>query len=250
MIEWLGLSPHFDVAHIGPPLDAGRLPSIFYFALSAEESLALDPYNQPAIFLASKGIRVFSVNLPAHGPGLNALDALGVWAEQFASGHDPLSPFLDQVCTAIEAVFEKGWAIREKIGAMGLSRGGWVALHTMAKSPMIRSAVGFAPLIKLDKTREFEKLQVSLDSSLEIPLPPLVDRPIRSYISNRDIRVGTRTCFDFTESLVETSFQEGVRSPPVDLIIAPPIGHMGHGTSKETFIHGATWLAQQLGEMR
>ncbi len=249
MIEWLSLSPHLDVAHIGPPLDAGRLPSIFYFALSAHESLALSPYNQPAIFLASKGIRVFSIDLPAHGSELNSLDAIGVWAKKFASGEDPLSPFLDQVCTAVEAVFKKGWAIGERIGFMGLSRGGWVTLHTLARSSMIRSAVGFAPLIKLDKTQEFEKLKVSLGSSLEIPAASLIGHPIRFYIGNRDTRVGTQRCFEFVKSLVETSFQKGVRSPPVDLIIAPPIGRMGHGTSRETFIHGATWLAQQIGEI-
>lgn len=250
MIEWITLTPDLHVAHIGPSLDLGPLPTVLYFALSAQESLALDPFNQPALFLANKGIRVFSLSLPDHGPDLNALDAIGTWARRVKSGEDPFSLFFNAISTAIDLFINKGWSVREQIGVMGLSRGGWVALHSLARSPIIHSAVGFAPLIELSKTQEFLREQVKINTSFDIPLPPLFDRPIRLYIGNRDTRVGTRQCFDFTQRLVETSFTNSRRSAPVELIISPSIGHMGHGTSKEIFTDGALWLARKLGAMQ
>lgn len=252
MIDWLSLTPEIDVAHIGPPLDKGRLPAIIYLALSAEESLALDPYNQPALFLANKGIRIFSLNLPAHGPELNALDAIGVWASEFAAGRDPLTPFIESVSFVIDALIEKGLVIREKIGLIGLSRGGLLALHTMARSPAVHSTVCFASMINLKGAREFQGVHAPLADELDLkPISErLIDKPIRFYMGNRDTRVGTRTCFDFVSHLVDLSFEKGVRSPPVELLLNPSIGHMGHGTSKETFVSGATWLAKNLGEMR
>ena len=127
-----------------------------------------------------------------------------------------------------------------------------MALHTLAKAPYIHSVVGYAPLIKLEKTKEFSSQNVGVTPELKLDeiLEKFIDQPIRFYIGNRDTRVGTTTCFDFTHQLVDSSFKQGIRSPPVELIISPSIGHMGHGTSKDTFIQGATWLAKQLGEMR
>ena len=40
-----------SIYHVGPPLELGPLPTFFYFALSGEESLTLNPYNQPVSFL-------------------------------------------------------------------------------------------------------------------------------------------------------------------------------------------------------
>jgi len=248
-MDLLSLTAEMDIAHIGPSLDQGRLPAVIYFALSAEESLGLDPYNQPALFLASKGIRVFSLNLPAHGPGLSALDAIGAWAEEFAADRDPLTPFIEKASFAIDTLIEKGLIIREKLGLMGLSRGGFIALHTMARSPAVHSTVCFAPLIQLKEAREFQEVHAPRADELDLSRirENLIDRPIRFHMGNRDTRTGTRTCFDFFASLVDLSFEKGVRSPPLDLFLIPSIGQMGHGTSKETFVNGATWLAKNLG---
>lgn len=248
-MELFQLSSDIEVGHIGPPQDEGRLPSVVYFALSAEESLTLDPYNQPAVFLSAKGIRVFSMNLPSHGPDLSALDAIAAWAEDFAAGRDPLAPFLKNAAKAIDAIISKGLAVKEKIGLMGLSRGGLIACLVAARYN-VQASVCFAPMTELAFAREFDTLrddpQVT-QYNLENHIEPLSGETIRFYIGNRDTRVGTRRCFSILEKLADAAFENGKRSPPVEMVISPSIGHMGHGTSKEIFEAGALWLAKCLG---
>lgn len=239
----LKLAPNIEVAYIGPSQTSGKLPAVFYFALSAQESLSLDPYNQPAVYLAEKGIRVFSLNLPAHGPTLRAVDAMNVWASAFAKGEDPIANFLDHVVFILHALIEKELILKENIGLMGLSRGGLIA-SLMARKCDIKTIVGFAPMTELTYIREFQQTQETQAEKYNLihHAAFLCEKTIRFYIGNRDTRVGTRSCFVLVEALVEAAFEKGNRSPPIELIMSPSIGYMGHGTSKEIFEAGAEWL--------
>ena len=244
--------PELEVAHLGPPLEKGHMPAVFYFALSSQESLEIDPYNQPAIPLIAHGVRLFSFNLPAHGPNLNAIDAIQVWAEEFKQGRDLLSPFFDQVAVAIEALVDKGLIVREKIGAMGLSRGGFVAMHIAARCPLIRYLVAFAPMVDLKFAKEFANVDPNAVSALDLKnqIPSLAGLPIKFFLGNHDNRVGTHLSFDLIAQLSNRAFENGLRSPPQEMVVSPSIGHMGHGTSKETFELGAYWLGKKLGAIR
>ncbi|NGX37692.1 MAG: hypothetical protein K1000chlam2_00854 [Chlamydiae bacterium] len=241
MMEVLQLTPEIEVAHIGPPLEQGHLPAVIYFGLSGQESLATDPYNQPALYLAKHPIRVFSFDLPAHGPNLNAIDAIGVWEKQFNEGIDPFTPFIDQVDFALKELISRRLIVREKIGLMGLSRGCLIASLFAAKSDAIRAMVGFAPMTQLSFAKSL---------NVENHVENLCDLTLRFYIGNRDIRVGTDKCFDLVQKLSNAAFEKGIRSPPVEMIVGPSIGHQGHGTSKETFVAGADWLGRKLGAIR
>lgn len=235
---------------VGPSLGEGALPALIYFALSAEESLYQDPYNQPVVYLQNRRLRIFSLSLPAHGPGLRPQDAIGKWADEYALGKDPLSAFLDKAAVEIEALIQKGIALPGRIGLMGLSRGGLICGHLAARLPDVAAWVGFAPVTKLTKTQEFQSLkedQRVKNLNLETIAPALSKKPARLYISNRDTRVGTRECFELVELLASQSFDQGTRSPPFELIISPPIGLMGHGTSREIFCSGAEWIANKIG---
>lgn len=250
MIDVIQLTDTIEVAHIGPPLEKGRLPAVMYFSISGEDSLGLDPFNQPALFLAEKGVRVFSMNLPAHGPNLNPFEAIEVWAKAFNEGKDPLSPFIDQVIFAINGLIEKGLIVTEKLGLMGLSRGALIASLIAAKFQMVRGILGFAPLTQLQATKEFKEFsdQAKLEAyNLENHVAALCEQKIRFYIGNRDVRVGTDRCFRLVQLLAEQAYQNGIRSPQIEMFIAPSIGHLGHGTSKEIFHDGATWLGKLLG---
>ncbi len=222
-----------EVAFVGPPLHEGPLPALFYFALSVEESLTVDPYNQPVVHLQKLPLRIFSINLPAHGPGLKSVDAMDRWAEDFAEGRDPLTPFLDQTAAAILAMREEG--VFTELSLMGLSRGGMIAGHIATRVP-VKRIVAFAPLTKLSYAPQFD---------LSHCVEQLCSIPIRFYIGNRDTRVGTSHCFDLVNQLAEEAFKRGMRSPPIEMIVSPSIGHMGHGTSKHTFEAGAEWVAHR-----
>jgi dienelactone hydrolase len=245
-MDVLQLSSDVEVLHIGPSLEKGRLPSVIYFALSGQESLELDPYNQPALYLAENGIRVFSLNLPAHGPDLNAIDAINVWKRSFEEGNDLLAPFLEKVLFALDTLLHKGLIVREKIGLMGLSRGGLIAGLVAAKYE-IRAMVSFAPMTQLPFVGENPKAQAyNLSNSIDV----LCEKTIRFYIGNRDTRVSTDACYVLCRKLADAAFEKGLRTPPIEFIMTPSIGHMGHGTSKETFEAGAQWLGKTLGAIR
>lgn len=235
---------------IGPALEQGPMPALFYFALSFHESLAVDPFNQPVVHLADKQIRIFSLDLPSHGHDLPATQAIKAWAESFMLGDDPLTPFIEKIKNSIYELLEQDVLIENQIGVMGLSRGGLIACHVAAKIPFIRYILGFAPLTHLNFSLEFADLKDRPEVeafSIEALKDQLYDRHIRFYIGNRDLRVGTTLCFESIKQLVETAFMNKMRSPQIELIISPSIGHLGHGTPKETFELGADWIGSKLG---
>lgn len=235
--------------HIGPPLDLGPLPSIFYFALSGKDSLTLDPFNQPVQFLQGKMVRIFSMDLPAHELGLSPNEALKTWAEDFAKGVDPLSPFFEKVKRAIDFVIEKQFASPHKLACMGLSRGGFVAAHIASQDERIEHILFFASLTKLQFAKDFAHIQNS-SHVLALDVDHLVDKlyrkKLRFYIGNRDERVSTRHCFEFAMQIVDQAKEKGIRASFIEFIMTPSIGHLGHGTSLETFQNGAAWLLDHL----
>lgn len=249
MFQTLDLAQDVQVSFTGPPLDYGPLPAIFYFALSAKESLLVDPYNQPVAHLASYRLRIFSMDLPFHGENFFATEALGKWAEEMRENRDPISPFLNKLEFAIQTLIEQNILLQDKIAVMGLSRGGFIACHAAARMPYIQTILGFAPLTQILFANEFKELQHHpIPERLELKhlVDKLYGRTLRFYIGNRDVWVGTTLCYQFIESLVEKAFEERIRSPKIELFIVPSIGHRGHGTSKESFTSGAEWAAQNL----
>lgn len=238
-----------DIYYAGPGLTKGPLPALFYFALSAEESLTLDPFNQPVAFLAGLPVNVFSFTLPGHGPGFVNTQAMAAWAHEISIGNDIVNAFIEKAVANIDFLIDEGYIDAGHMAAGGLSRGGFMAAHLAARDERIKSILGFAPLINFNTLEEFQNLlHLPIVKKLDLFnfVDALADRQLRFYIGNRDIRVGTRHCFDFIEALTEKAFENGIRSPAIEMIISPSIGHKGHGTPQPTFQNGIEWLKQKL----
>ncbi|MBS0627153.1 MAG: hypothetical protein JSS09_02955 [Verrucomicrobia bacterium] len=235
--------------YIGPDIKEGPLPAVLYLALSAEESLLIDPFNQPAVYLKDSNIRVFSVDLPFHGKGFESKEALKHWAYSFAQGQDIISHLLLKLEETLSHLFDLQLIQNNQLALMGLSRGGFLINHLAIKFPQISSLVSFAPLTKISEGKDFEFLSLCpILESLDLNhfIDPLCTKKQRIYIGNRDIRVGTDSCYKWFRALVEAAYEKRIRSPHVELFIKPSIGHQGHGTLKETFEEGAAWLAKQI----
>lgn len=248
----ISLRPDLNLAYLGPDIHTGPLPALFYFALSHEESLGVDPYNQPALFFSDLPMRVFSLTLPGHGPGLPSSKAMNIWAEEIEKSHDIVTECIDNIAFSVDYLLRHNALDVERVGVAGLSRGGYIAAHAAARLSIFRFLLGFAPMSKLSYIREFQTLEGnSLSDRLNIEhlVPKLIDRKVRFYIGNRDTRVGTSLCFHFIEALAEAAFQNNIRSPQAELIISPSVGSQGHGTSPKVFLEGARWMAEQLGVM-
>jgi esterase FrsA len=239
-----------SVSFVGPELTVGPLPCLFYFALSAKDSLTLAPFNQPVAYLSHFPLRVFSLTLPGHGGTTPPNEALLHWAQEIAQGNDIITPFIDQVCLAVEKLTQEGLLLPEKMAVAGLSRGGFMAVHAAARIEAFKTILGFAPLTKISRSKDFVSVKnhplvqaLDLDHLVE----KISDRTFRFYIGNRDKRVGTERCFNFAQALTESAFHKKIRSPQVELIITPAIGYQGHGTPQESFHAGAQWILSQLG---
>lgn len=235
---------------IGPKIDAGPLPAVFYFALSAQESLHVDPYNQPAIHLLSLPVRIFSIDIPGHGREQLSKEALQNWVEPFSRKENIIIDFAKRTAESIATLAEQGVVLKEACAVMGLSRGALIAAHVAAQMPDIRYLLGFAPLTKITQAKEFAAFKEDpfVEGLDMIHLAPLLaNRTIRFYIGNHDTRVGVRNCFDCIERFAQEAYAAGIRSPQIELLIKPSIGFQGHGTAPHTFQEGADWLALQLG---
>lgn len=248
-IHSLKLPNSLEVQYIGPQIDIGPLPSVFYFALSAEESLSVNPYSQPVEYLSSYPIRIFSMTLPFHGKGYSNVEALKIWAEKIKEGQNILEDFIQNAVKTIDTMVEEKIITPYNIGIAGLSRGALVALNIAALCPRIPNILLFAPLLDLAYVEEFINLknntQVKNTSSLNLA-HYLLNRNIRIYIGNRDIRVGTDISFNFIRKISELSFNKKISPCNAEMIIKPSIGAYGHGTSSESFNDGAKWLSSKL----
>ncbi|GAB4236821.1 MAG: hypothetical protein Tsb0021_16630 [Chlamydiales bacterium] len=233
----------------GPRLEEGPLPALFYFVSSAEHSLDLDPYNQPIQFLKENSIRCFSVDLPHHQSGYEPEAALSRWAQDLMDSSDPITPFIETLKQCLDFLDNQNVLEERKIAAAGLSRGGYIATLIAANDPRIDYVCGFAPLTQFTAAPTFHQLdQADIPGSLNLDniIDKLRNIHLRYYIGNRDMRVSTRSCYEFIEKLVESKFQSGERSPQAELIISPSVGHLGHGTLPQTFQQGAEWIRKKL----
>lgn len=243
------LPPHGSpIYYHGSPLQQGVQPAVLYFALSAQMSLFEEPFSQPALHLTQQGIRVFSWDLPFHGPGQDPHEAMHHWAHEFIHHPSFIFDFLDLCQKNIDYLIDQELINPQKLAVMGLSRGGFIATHLAAYDSRIKTVLGFAPLTQPEPLEELQSFAAT--SFDKIALTSLVDRLIhtrlRFYIGNHDIRVGTDACYSFVRSLSEAAFNQGVRSPTVELIIYPSIGHKGHGSPPSIFYDGAQWMTSLL----
>lgn len=232
--------------HTGPALDKGPLPCFFYFALSGEDSLQTDPYNQPITTLTDLPIRCFSLTLPFHDSKVQYNSGVANWALAYEQGNDPLRDFINDIVGIINYLERQQLLIPNAIAVGGLSRGGLIATLLAATDPRISAVVGFAPMTRLDLSPDFSRLAsnpIVQSLSLKRYVEKLTKTSVRFYIGNRDVRVGTAHAFEFIYNLADKAFETGTRSPKAELIITPSIGFQGHGTSPKAFKDGALWIA-------
>ncbi len=238
-----------SVFFAGPPLSVGPLPALFYFCATAQESLGTDPYNQPVVFLNNEPIRIFSMTLPGHTLGLDNRNAVSHWREEFLKQHNPLEAFLNEATAIIQHLVTQ--KVATSIGVAGLSRGAFIATHIAARSSHVGAILGFAPLTDLFCLEEFAPMRdnpLVTATTLREVAGLIVGKPLRFYMGNHDQRISTDACYHFIRHLTQLSFQKGKRSPQVELILSPSIGHLGHGTAPKTFSAGAQWIANTLKE--
>ena len=108
----------------------------------------------------------------------------------------------------LDELIRQGKADPARIGAFGISRGGYLAFHLAAADPRIRFAAAMSPLIEPHALTEFahdpQMVRAQAASALRIA-PKLAGRPIWIGISNDDMRVDVDRVIAFARSVVRAS---------------------------------------------
>lgn len=225
---------------VGKEFSEGKMPALFYFSLSAHESLSLAPYNSPVELLQDEPMRIFSFTIPGHEEGLDKFEAMNHWAK-----NDPklIWDFIESTCQTIDFLIENEIVDPQKAALAGLSRGGFLAAHIAAKLKKIPTLLGFAPITKLTALTEFSSKPEFETLNLDHQIEGLcLLKNIRFYVGNNDSRVDTDECYQFIRKLGS----QKKRNLSVELFITESIGRFGHGTSAETFKEGSLWLKNHI----
>jgi len=245
--------PHWR--YTGPDLNAGPLPAVVYFSLTAAQSLGLPPYNSLPASLASQSLRVFSVSLPAHGTMPQNAAALSTWARHYSAGTDVAASFATRAARAIDQLFHRGYIANTNLHLAGLSRGAAVAAAVAARDDRVRSLLLLSPVTKWSDHPDFQQYAPLPESVVDAVyaddgiVRALAEREVRVYMGNRDTLVGTRGAFQLVEAVAEKAHEMGKRGAEMELNVFKSVGMHGHGTPPEVFEEGAKWLERQVEQV-
>jgi predicted esterase len=200
------------------PTDRPAKGTIFYFSLSAEDSLSLPPFCHPVDSLLKQGISVISTTLPHHEDNARPYGISELWQKD----KHILKEFIERLQKSIEEIKKQ---YSPPFGAMGLSRGAFIALHLASECKDIYSICCFAPMLSLKD---------DLDLSLPTLVSKLLSKNIHIFIGDNDTLVNTSKVIAFGHEI------------EAKVTVYPSIGRSGHGTPDEQFEKGATWLSMNL----
>ncbi|MCH9811710.1 dienelactone hydrolase family protein [bacterium] len=201
------------------PKDGKASSTVFFFALSAHDTLSLPPFCHPADILVENGARVISTTLPDHEENTRPYGIQEIWEKKIPA----LGQFIEDLCTGIKELMER---FEGPFGAMGISRGAFIAMHAASKIEQIEKVCCFAPMLQVGKENS-----LSIDSIKE----KLEKTQIFFFVGDNDTLIGTKNVEALHRFLEKSSL----------LKISPSIGRHGHGTSNENFTKGALWIIQK-----
>jgi hypothetical protein len=196
---------------------------VFFFSLSAENSLTLPPFCHPVDTLLDQGVRVVSITLPSHENNKRPLHIQQLWLEQI----DQIETFIENLSSGVKELTK---IFPPPYGAMGISRGAFIALHLCAMLEDITSLVAFAPMLNLGEEKKLSVFSL---------IPKLANKKIHFFVGHKDTTIITEQVILLTNNIIEESKW---LNPNLLLKIYPSIGRNGHGTPDSIFTQGAQWM--------
>ena len=237
--------PGVTFAHLGQK-PAAAAPTVLVFAMDRKTSLENASFARGAWMLRSAGFFCVSLNMPAHGDDARqGEDGLKGWSARLERGENFVAAFTRQASTLLDFLTREGYSHPQKIAIIGISRGGFMALHTMAADPRVTVVATLAPVTDLTAVREFSSptLHTIAESlSVRLLIPRLAGRPIWVLIGNRDERVGTGHCIDVMQGLWAATPAD-LKTSPAELHVLPGEDHRQPPFSQEKAV---AWIRERL----
>ncbi|MCH9620932.1 MAG: hypothetical protein S4CHLAM20_03410 [Chlamydiia bacterium] len=210
---------------IREPKEVRAEKTIFFFALSAHDSLYLPPFCHPVDRALKEGVRVISTTLPCHENNERDYGIQEIWNAQKPA----LKQFLSNLVSGIE---ELTHFFDPPFGAMGISRGAFISLCLASASQHITTVTGFAPLLSLKDDPELNAFT---------KIPELKNKNIHFFVGHDDTLVGTENVISLQKKLLQINKNGNILTK-----ISPSIGRGGHGTSDPIFNEGVLWTIKNL----
>ena len=241
---------HFVTEHgvrlgiLDPAEDPKRpTPVVFNFATSLEQSLDKG-FNETALQLVAQGWRAISLDLPAHGRDMSPdepLDRLMVWRQRIQAGQPFIDPFVARMRSVVDDLIAARIADPDRIAAVGISRGGFLALHAAARIPQLKAVMAFFPVTDLLALEQFKGTETDpqmTNLNLTRQAAALRSTPIWITIGTQDPVVSTTACLQFALSVY------GQPGPPakLELHVVPSEPHTA---PLESYRDAATWAVKQ-----
>ena len=231
-------------------------PTLFAFSGTMQQALetvvgSRDINPNGGHILAEQGFLFIVMDLPCHGGDRKAgqpREGLDCWASQLDRGEDFLPRFISNLSSILDFLIQQGYTDPGKVGAWGLSRGGFIALHFAAGDARVKWIAAFAPVTDLIVLHEFKNTQAAKKPALVTVAHKLTSQALWLWIGNDDLRVGTDSAVAFTRRVVETASAQG-KQANVELHIAPTEAGAnlnGHTIRPSAYEEAAAWMLTQM----
>lgn len=201
----------------GGPEAKGPAPALVILANSIEGTLGDKYFRQAGRVLGEPQVKTphlcVSIDLPCHGQEQVAGEPaeLRGWRHRLEHGGDIVGDTVRRAIAVIDHLVAEGRIDPDRIGAVGTSRGGFMALHLAAAEPRIACVVAYSPVTDLGKLREFrgaESLPAVRAASIFEQVPRLACRPVWFAIGANDDRVGTKQALDLASALLAAAAEK------------------------------------------
>jgi esterase FrsA len=178
-------------------------PTVFLFAVAADVTIDSPTYNAATDPLRREGWLIVSMDPPAHGEDARAGESpdLTGWAQRVAAGQPLVEPFVTNVSRAIDSLIATKQSDPTAIFAVGISRGGFLALHLAAVDHRVRGVVAMMPVTDLRALLEFRNVVAPERYLLTSVAGQLSRTPLYVRIAEQDGRVSTEACQQFVNTV-------------------------------------------------
>lgn len=222
-------------------INAGKArPLAIIFTTDIEESLA-DVHTPLGTQLRQEGFSILSLDVPCHGRDVRSGEVAGLdcWAARIKQGEtDVFDRFAGQVDQVVGLLVNQGAVDPAFIVAIGVSRGGYLAIRQLALSRFVKAAVGLVPVTDLKKLMEFRNTPVDQGKlGFAHYYNALAKKAIFVQIGNDDDRVSTQAAIDLINGIVATRRNQDINAT---LMLMP---FRGHRTPKDKL--ALDWILQQ-----
>lgn len=224
---------------VTPKPAAKSVPTVFFFAGSAEQSLSEQRFIDCQKALGANVLGV-SIDLPGHGEDQREGEpgSLQTWRHRIDKGEDIINATTQRATAVLDHLVASGQTDPARVAVFGTSRGGFMAFHWAAADKRVRHIAAFAPVTQLPILTEFHGASAMVAETNAVAVAELLHGcGLWIVIGSNDDRVGTQAAIDFAMAAVARARNKKVK-PLVELHVLPANGHT---IPDESYITAAKW---------